>query len=53
MWKRSGRPFTKWKRRAILIESSIASVPELVKKTVSAKLLPTNLPASDSWPGTR
>ena len=36
--KRSGWPSTEWRRRAILIAASLASAPELAKKTRSAKV---------------
>ena len=37
--KRSGSPLAEWYFRAILIDASIASAPELVKKTMSAKVV--------------
>ena len=50
---RSGWPLASKCLRAILIAHSIASVPELVTKTVSAKLAATSRSASASWLGMR
>ena len=51
MRKRCGWPAWSKCLRAILIAHSIASVPELVKKTVSAKVASTSRRASSSWFG--
>ncbi len=50
---RSGWPAWSKCLRTILIAHSIASVPELVTNTVSAKVAATSRSASASWFGIR
>ena len=49
----SGWPVSLWYLRATFSDSSTASAPELLKNTVSAKLLATSRWASFSCPGMR
>ena len=48
---RSGWPLAQWYLRAVLMAHSIASAPELVKNTTSAKVASVSASASRSWPG--
>ncbi len=49
---RSGAPFAAWYLRAILMQPSMASAPELQKKTTSAKQASHSRSATCSASGT-